>query len=366
LASSQLMDERDFEILKYIVGHPTASMAEIANSLHYRPETVSNHVESLRNREIYTQTMALLCYKKLGMSYVPVVVRAPLLNLEDIYASCRAHPYIQYSTRTLGANDGAFLVFTIPTGAIHQLVEFLDELAARGVIIDHRIYITDDTKRDFLKADLRIFNPEAATWNFDWNKWYLTDEVTKAAADGGQRQELLILPEVNRLDHSDIELLHILSDKAEIPTEEMAKATELEPHNVRRRIRSLEDNGFIIGYRAMVAYSKLHLSSTMLFNCNAQPMEVEVCKNRLLTLPFPGTFIPVQNGFLCQATLPAEGLPPVHRFLASHCSSVEISWFDLASSDVAVLNSKAYQGDCWRIDPQFLIEEPLRAIHKKN
>lgn len=341
-------------------------MVEIANNLHYRTETVSSHIQSLRTREIYTQTMALLCYKKLDLSYVPVIVRAPLLNLEDIYASCRAHPYIQYSARTLGANDGAFLVFTMPTKATHHLVAFLDELAARGVVTDHRIYVTDDTKRDFLRADLRIFNRESATWNFDWQRWEQTDDVAQTSTNGGQMQTLVIQPELSQLEHSDIELLHILSDTAELPTQDMAKATGLEPHNVRRRIRSLEDDGFIIGYRAMVAYSKLHLSSTMLFDCNAQSNEAETCKRKLLTLPFPGTFIPVQNGFLCQATLPAEGLPPVHRFLASHCTSVEISWFDLVTSDVATLNAKAHNAHGWRTDPQFLIEEPLRTIRKKG
>jgi DNA-binding Lrp family transcriptional regulator len=158
----------------------------------------------------------------------------------------------------------------------------------------------------------------------------------------------------------------MISDDAKIPTEEVSKQTQLLPHVVRRRIQSLETNGFIIGYRAMISFSKFHLSSSTVFNCNAQPKDVELCKRKLLELPFPGTFIAVQNGFICQATLPPEGLPPVHRFLAKHCNSVEVSWFDLPTSDVAFLNSKAYAGDGWRIDHDFLVDEPLRALKSET
>jgi len=337
-------------------------MAEIAITLHYRPETVSTHIRSMKERGLYAGTMGLLCYLKLDMAYVPVLVRAPLGNLQAIYDACRAHPYIAYSVRTLGANDGAFLVFTQPRKAMPLLLEFLDELAARGVIQDYRIYISDDTKRDFLKANLGLYSPPTGTWECNWTKWESSEAETGTATNGAQSQSLLIEPELQKMEKTDIDLLRIVSDDAKIPTEEISKQTQLLPHIVRRRIQSLETTGFIIGYRAMISFSKFHLSSSTMFNCNAQPGDVELCKRRLLELPFPGTFIAVQNGFICQATLPPEGLPPVHRFLAKHCNNVEVSWFDLPTSDVALLNSKAYTGDDWRMDHDFLVEEPLRVL----
>lgn len=335
-------------------------MAEIAKTLRYRPETVSSHIRSMKERGLYAGTMGLLCYQKLDMVYVPVLVRAPLGNLQAVYAACRAHPYIAYSVRTLGATDGAFLIFTLPRKAMPLALEFLDELAARGVIQDYRIYVSDDTKRDFLKANLAIYNPSTGTWEYNWTKWETSEAET--ATNGAQSGALLIEPELQKLEKTDIDLLRIISDDAKIPTEEISKQTQLLPHIVRRRIQSLETDGFIIGYRAMISYSKFHLSSSTMFNCNAQPKDVEICRRKLLELPFPGTFIAVQNGFICQATLPPEGLPPVHRFLAKHCNNVEVSWFDLPTSDVAFLNSKAYAEDGWRMDHVFLVDEPLRAL----
>jgi len=356
------LDNRDFDILKTLVAHPTASMAEIASNLHYRAETVSDHLRSLKERELYNGTAASLCWKKMDMAYVPVTVRAPLDKLPDIYAACRAHPYIEYSVRILGATDGAFLIFTPPSRAIPLLIQFLDELASRGVIIDHRIYVTDGIERSFLNPDFKIYDPSRGAWDFDWERWEAKGDSRGVMTDGGQK--LLIQPELGRLEKSDIQLLRILSDDAKISTEEMADATGLPPHTVRRKIQSLEDNGFVIAYRALVAFSKFHLSSTMLFNCNARTSEVQACRNRLMQLPFPGTFIPVQNGFLCQASLPAEGLPPVDRFLSQHCNSTEVSWFDLPTSDIALLNADAYNEGKWQVDPTSLIDEPLKTISR--
>lgn len=265
----------------------------------------------------------------------------------------------------MGATDGAFVIFTPPCEALPLLVEFLDQLAARGIIFDYHIFVNDETRREFLKADLRIFNTSSGSWEFEWNKWLERDEPL-TVTNGGQVQVLMVEPELHKLNKNDIKLLRIITDDAKLPTEEMAKATNMEPHVLRRRIQTLEDNGFIVGYRAMLKYSKFHLTSSMLFNCNARPNEVEMCRRKLLSLPFPGTFIPVQNGFLCQATLPPEGLPPVHRFLAQHCNNVEVSWFDLPTSDVASLNSDAYDDGDWRKDPTFFIDEPLQQIGKKK
>jgi DNA-binding Lrp family transcriptional regulator len=362
----KLIDERGFEILKFLASHPTSSMGEVARALHYRAETVSSHIRSMKERGLYNGTMGLLCYQKLDMAYVPVLVRAPLANLQTVYEVCRAHPYIEYSVRTLGATDGAFLIFTPPRQGVPLLAKFLDELAADGIISDYRIFVSYDSRRDFLNADLRIFSPQTGVWEFNWNKWHDADMDREQSTNGGRLQTLLVEPELHKLEKSDIELLRIVSDDAKLPTEEISRTTSLPPYTVRRRIQSLEENGFIIGYRAMISYSKFHLSSSMIFNCNAPQSEVEICKQRLLTLPFPGTFIPVQNGFLCQATLPPEGLPPVHRFLAQRCNNVEVSWFDLPTSDVAVLNSEAYSESGWRNDPTFLIDEPLRALGKKH
>ncbi len=363
---SALLNHRDFEILKFLAIHPTSTTVEVARYLDFRAETVSVHMRSLKEAGLYEGTMGLLCYQKLDLAYVPVVVSASLTTMDALYAACRSHPYIAYSARILGSTDGAFFIFTIPQKALRLLAEFLDELAANRIIIDHKIYLTDDTKRGFLRPDFEIFNPQTGAWAFDWNRWQEEDGKVETAANGGQLEDLPVEPEVHRLERGDIELLGILSEDAKVPTNEISKAMNLPAHKVRRRIRFLEHNGFIIGYRTMIAFSKLRLSSSVLFNCSALNKELEYCRRKLLQLPFPGTFIPVQNGFLCQAALPVEGLPIVQRVLARYCNKVEVSWFDLSESDVATLNSKAFINRGWRTDRTFLVDEPTGTTRESQ
>jgi DNA-binding Lrp family transcriptional regulator len=307
--------------------------------------------------------MALLSYAKLDLAYVPVVVAAPFANMSRLYDICRSHPYIAYSVRTLGGTDGAFLVFTVPNSALASLVDFLDELAARGVIYNYRMFVTDEVRRIFCTPDLLNFDPANGSWRFDWQKW--SESEPKSELNGGSPgRTLLVQPDVHLLEQSDVELLRILSDDAKVPTEDISKEINVLPHNVRRRIQFLEDNGFIIGYRTMITYSKFHLTSPSLFDCNAQPAESARCIRKLAELPFPGTIIPVQNGFLAMLTLPSDGLPAVHRLLSKDCSNVDVSWFDLASSDVAVLNSKAFVDGRWRTDPGFMVKDPLGPLSK--
>jgi len=353
---------RDFDILNFLADHPTSSMEDAARSLNCRPETVSTHIRSLKERGIYTGTMGLLSYQKLGLAYIPVLVRTPIERIETLYGIVRSHPYIHYSVRTIGSNDGAFLVFIQPQNAVHLLLEFLDELAGRGIITDYRFFTNAESKRSFLGTHLELFNLETGNWDFDWNGWQSDENSGDPATNGGQLQTQTQTLEIglHSLDKSDVELLRMISDDAKLPTEELARQANLLAHTVRRRIQRLEEEGFIIGYRAMVAYSKFHLSSSILFDCNARPNWVELCRKKLLTLPFSGTFIPVQNGFLFQIALPPQGLSPVQEFLARTCNNVEISWVDLPSSDVALFNSTAMADGAWRVTPDFLIKEPLR------
>ncbi len=360
LAPGLPLGNRDFDILKFLAGHPTSSMEEVAQGLQCRPDTVNEHLGSMKERGLYSGTMALLNYQKLDMAYVPVLARTPIGNISKLYQIVRAHPYIQYSVRTLGSTDGAFLVFTQPQTGVSSLIEFLDQLAARGIITDYRFFVNADTKRDFMTADLRFFNPRTSNWDFDWAKWQSENNAT--ASDGGRPEIVTVEPKLGNLEKSDIEILRLLTEDAKVPTEEMAKASGLLPHMVRSRIKKLEEENFIIGYRAMITYSKFHLTSSIHFDCNAQPSEIESCRKKLITLPFPGTFIPVQNGFLCQISLPPEGLAPVQEILARYCNNVAVSWYDLPTSDVASFNSKAYADGTWRVDSDFVLHEPLKFI----
>ena len=356
---TSLLTERELAILEYLTEAPARSVAEVATKLQCDEETVYSHLELMKDRGIYNGTMALLQYGRLDLSYVPVVIQSPLENLHDIWLVCHAHPYCEYFAKIFGANRGAYLTFTIPSKASHLLMGFLDGLVRRGICQDYRVYDADEVAREFPRGHLRLFDLRTGQWNYDERRWQLQDGENVVFAQK-HKQETETRPGLNLITKRDIKLLSELSDDARVPVHELARRANLPVHAVRERIRFLESNGFIIGYRAMVVFSKLNLSGNMLFICTAGSSEVEVCRKMVLRLPFPGTFIPIREGFSLQISVPSQMVSFVHAFLSRNCKRVEASWFDLATSDVGMLNAEAYTSEGWRADRTFMMDDPLR------
>jgi len=65
------------------------------------------------------------------------------------------------------------------------------------------------------------------------------------------------MPKGEVLDHTDIKLLDILSHDSDIPIAKIAKQLGTSTAKISRRIRSLEQRKFILGYRALLNYDKL-------------------------------------------------------------------------------------------------------------
>tara|TARA_R110002050_G_scaffold1244_5_gene8838 strand:+ start:146596 stop:147048 length:453 start_codon:yes stop_codon:yes gene_type:complete len=62
------------------------------------------------------------------------------------------------------------------------------------------------------------------------------------------------------IDHYDVQILKILQDEGRISNQDLADRIRLSPSPCLRRVRALEETGFITGYRACVDTKKLGLS----------------------------------------------------------------------------------------------------------
>ena len=63
-----------------------------------------------------------------------------------------------------------------------------------------------------------------------------------------------------QLDSYDIQILRILQDDGRISNQDLADQISLSPSPCLRRLRSLEESGVIVGYRAILDAKKLGLS----------------------------------------------------------------------------------------------------------
>jgi DNA-binding Lrp family transcriptional regulator len=71
--------------------------------------------------------------------------------------------------------------------------------------------------------------------------------------------------EILHIDHMDRTILSKLSQNARMPLIELGKEVELTPNAVKQRIRNLERNGVILGYRVMINYRLLDFSYYRVF-----------------------------------------------------------------------------------------------------
>jgi DNA-binding Lrp family transcriptional regulator len=354
------LDERDFRILAILESRPLASTASIAENLGCKSETVATHIQHMKERGVYQGTVALLSYIRFELRVLLVAVNASLKNLSVLNAACRAHPYVTSVVSTQGAMNGVLVTVKAPNSALHLTIQFFDELAAQGTIEDYNVYLTDESELEFLKPDLRTLDLTTGTWNFDWENW----ETSSGNQNIHRTEKRRLESGLHMLGHADLELLRLVSD-GKILGDATVGVGALSPHTVRRRIRLLAEHGFIIGYRAAIAYAHLGLSNNVLFNCKARPSTVSECKSKILQLPFPGMFIPTQEGFLIQSQLPSDGTSSILRFLFQMSEHVELSWCGLISDYNAPLNTAACQSGTWRVDADYLLANRHR-IYKET
>ncbi len=64
-------------------------------------------------------------------------------------------------------------------------------------------------------------------------------------------------PTSNPLDETDVKILELLQKNARIPNTELADAVNLTPAPCLRRVKRLEQDGYILGYHAALAPDKL-------------------------------------------------------------------------------------------------------------
>ncbi|VAX01788.1 Transcriptional regulator, AsnC family [hydrothermal vent metagenome] len=62
------------------------------------------------------------------------------------------------------------------------------------------------------------------------------------------------------LDRYDRQILHILQKEGRVSNQDLAEKIGLSQSPCLRRVRALEENGFIVGYRAIIDAKKLGLS----------------------------------------------------------------------------------------------------------
>ena len=90
------------------------------------------------------------------------------------------------------------------------------------------------------------------------------------------------------LDEVDTQLLNLLQEDGRITNAELAKRVGLSPPSVLQRVRALEQNGFIVGYTALLDPMKMGYNITVFASVSLslhQDMSIERFRKAIQDIP---------------------------------------------------------------------------------
>ena len=194
--------------------------------------------------------------RKLGLGECIFLVNATARGAEVLSEVFHSIDAIYHYSPTYGKYNG-FLGYSLYSLSSTTITDgILEELQKIELISDFFIFHIIDF--DVKLADYRDFNPTFG-WVWNWSEW--RDQIPKTLKS--KKKLALPMDEVQSLvdfDTIDVLILKHLFDDGDITQKKLAEALSLSEAQVNKRIRRLEDEGIIKGYRSEVNTSDNEMS----------------------------------------------------------------------------------------------------------
>ncbi len=235
--------------------------------------------------------------------------------LPDIF---HAIDTIYHNSPTYGQYNG-FLAYSLYSLSSPRIIRRILERITKAELITD-FFIFDITDFDAKPADYSHFN-SGLGWVWDWSSW--RDQIPQTLKS--KKKLKLSLDEVQSIvdfDTNDILILKHMFDDGDITQKKLAKLLSLSEAQVNKRVRRLEDEGIIKGYRSTMCATENELNLICF-------IELENPDDNTLSvfyqLPFPATVtMESRTRFSIQIALTAQDLTGFLRgldVLRSHLTS---------------------------------------------
>jgi DNA-binding Lrp family transcriptional regulator len=348
-----MVDDSDLDILTALGRSPLGTVQEIAKTTGMTSATVSIRLKKLRQTGALFSVSAQLAYPALSLDPVVAFIEAPFKSLSRLETLFDKHPYTRYRVRCVGYYNGLYGLFAIPERSLHLLQDFLDKLKG-NVITDYRLDAPSGGWR-YSEVDYSLYDASRDEWHFDWAGW---------EASIGEMHTDTPLPkfpptQLKRLDLKDLRILEQLTIDARRKGKRIAADIGITPYHFTRRMQFLDENSIIDSYRVVVDKAVSRLVTTFMFLCHSSPDETRRFAAAFATFPFQATFIPTQQGFFVQTSIPPLDLPILGSIFQQRCDKVECLWSDYRSSMRYYFWPGAFRDGIWDDSRSFMVEKVL-------
>ncbi|MBY8996089.1 MAG: Lrp/AsnC family transcriptional regulator [Candidatus Thorarchaeota archaeon] len=239
-------------------------------------------MKRLRETGVLGPTRVLTIERKLGLGENIFLVNATPRGAEVLPDIFHAIDTVYHNSPTYGRFNG-YLVYSLYSLSSPRITRrILEELQKAELISD--FFIFDIADFDAKPANYDYYNSTLG-WGWDWSRW--RDQIPKTLKLKAKFE--LPLDEVQPIvdfDTTDVLLLKHMFDDGDITQKKLAKILSLSEAQVNKRIKRLEDEKIIKGYRSTVSTTENELNLICF-------IELEKPQDQLLSvfyqLPYPAT-----------------------------------------------------------------------------
>src|SRR3989338_3043820 len=227
------LDLKDKKILLELDFNARQSNSEIAKKVGLSKQGVDYKIKNMISKGIITGFYPVINITKLGYYYCRLFIKFQNLTKnkeEEIFSYFKAHKRINWIVKFYGTYD---VVMASYVKSVSEFKGIVEEIVSR-----YGIYIKE--KKQSILLDLAHFQYRFMLGKKETKEIHVKEEE-----------------EFIRLDEIYKSILGIICQNARMPLIEIAKKAKATPNTVAYRIREMEKEGIILGYRPVINTSQL-------------------------------------------------------------------------------------------------------------
>lgn len=225
------IDKKDRRIIYELEDNCRRSLNKIAKKVGLSKQVLHYRIERLVREGAIIQFIANIDYSKLGYVNHEVWMQFNEITKEqkeDFIGFLKKHPNIRWLASCGGKFDCAMAIMS------EDVVSFSEIL--NGIFGKYRGYVQN-----------HFITISKGVWTYP-RSYLIGDRENK------NRCHLLFsgISKKLQLDDNEMKILYLLSKDAKLSTVEIARKVRLTPITIRSKIKQLEKNGIIAGYKAII------------------------------------------------------------------------------------------------------------------
>ncbi|MHA2308919.1 MAG: hypothetical protein ACXABJ_06560 [Candidatus Heimdallarchaeaceae archaeon] len=207
--------------------------------------TIRYRISKLEEKGILQKKIPITHERKLGLGESIIVVEEEPKHRAKFYEILNENAAIDLSIPTYGKYNGYYLHSIFSLDSVYNPHEMFRLLKKKGIIREYFVFNIVDYKTYGWNFD---YFDESGNWTWNWEIWkeHLQNEVKSG-------NELVIEfdtePERIDFDYIDIQILRNMYVQENLILKNFESILNLSESQIRRRIKKMEQNGIIRGYR---------------------------------------------------------------------------------------------------------------------